>query len=132
MNNLKAQREIFNAIARGKHVGRFAVDEKNIFVSVNEYFGVVIPTKSIIFNLDKTTEMNQLPIPDTTNPKNKLKETGIEKEVKYHGRKKRYAELSMIDREIYVDSRCKKYFESPNFYQGGNEKIGRASCRERV
>lgn len=122
MNNIKAQREIFNAIARGKPVGRFVVDEKNIFVSVNEYFGVVIPTKSIMFNLDKTTEMHQLPIMDMIHPNNKMEKTGIEKEVKYHGRKKRYTELRKVDRKVYVDSICKKYFESPNFYQGKNEK----------
>lgn len=122
MKSRKAQREIMKQIDRGKSIVSFVVDEKNVFVSLNEYFGVIIPTKKIRVDMDRTINVKNPQVFNIIDQANKMEETGNIKKRTYRGKKKKYIELHRVGHGIYIDSWCKKYFKKPNFYQGESKE----------
>ena len=117
MNFAKAQKEVVNELLKGsRSMGRFSIDERNIFVSPDGYRGYIFPTSTIAFNLEKIKEIPVFPIAEIVKEDNELKLTP-DLRIIDHYRVGMVRRLKGKGKNVYVNVKYLDFFQNPHFYQ---------------
>lgn len=72
MNYNKAQKEIFEALLKGKRVCKYFIDDANVFVTADGAKGFIFPVASVMFNAEKLRDINDLKIAEVVKDGNEL------------------------------------------------------------
>lgn len=113
----KAYKLIFNEIIKPKdYQRRFDIDEDNIFITPNSFYGFVFAKKDLPFNLEMIKQANKnLDLLSVVKPENRFKRTNNFVLLDKHGT---INVLKNDNRKIYVNQKYLQYFEDyAEFYQ---------------
>lgn len=112
----KVYKLIFNEIIKNGCRGKFDLDDDNVFITLNGYYGFVIPKKETPFNLEmiKNT-MGKIDLLSVVKPENLLRTTNNYVMVHLQGLVKVFCNS---DRKVYINTKYLKHFEDDaEFYQ---------------
>lgn len=119
MNFAKAQKQIVDSLLKGNRCGRFNVDEKHIFVTPDGYRGYVFPVSTIVFGLEKISEITPFPISEIIQDENELKLTP-DLRIMNECRKEMCRRLKGKNGNVFVNVKFLECYQNPKFYQGDN------------
>lgn len=124
MNYIKAQREIFNAIARNERAIGFNMEGERICVTTTGYYAFIFPVEMISFNPNKLAKMDALAVHELIAPENELTLTQIFRaENNGIGRCNMHRLLRGPGKNVYVNSKYLECFDNPKFYQAKENKF---------
>ena len=117
MKTNKIYKLIFGEIIKPKEIQRkFEVDDDNVFITPNGFFGFVLCKKGMPFNLEMIrTEQNKLDLSSVIKPENLLRKTNHFVMIERHGLINIF---SGNDRKVYINTKYLSFFEDyAEFYQ---------------
>lgn len=121
MNTIKAQKEIFAAMIRGDHVGKFEFNENSVFITPNGYHGFVIPYAQVQVNLEKIKSFKALEFQRIVSEEYLCKLTN-EAVIQTFPRKV-LRKLERGNENIYFDEKLAVCFQNPKFYNADKHQM---------
>lgn len=121
MNYTKAQKEVFDALCRGRRTGRFDVDGNNILVSPDRFRAYIFPKSIICFGLEKIVELKQFPVKELIQSQYQLTLTPDLRIIDAHRTARR---LKGEGKNVLVNVKFLSCFQNPRFYQAENPVSG--------
>lgn len=121
MNYSKAQKEVFDALCKGKRTARFDVDANNVLVSPDGYRAHIFPKSLVCFSLEKIPVMNAFPIKELIQSQYQLTITPDLRIIDAHRVARR---LKGDGKNVLVNVKFLSCFQNPSFYQLENPHSG--------
>ncbi|WP_458398563.1 hypothetical protein [Anaerotignum sp.] len=119
MNFVKAQKQVIDSLLKGYRCVRLNIDEKHIFVTPDGYRGYVFPVSTIVFGLEKISEMTTFSISEIIQDENELKLTP-DLRIMNEYRKEMCRRLKGKNGNVFVNVKFLECYQNPKFYQGDN------------